>query len=220
MANRAFATDESEGPEERPARRSFRPRRKTVIVGAIVASVLIAVFVVPYLVNNGPLRNFAERQMNRHLRGYHVQIGSARALPFGLALDLRNLVLYQDANPDPPVADIQRFHASVHWRELFRGHLVGDLRIEHPRLYVDLKNFRSEQKSNVPIQKKGWQDAVMAVYPLKINDLRIANGEFTYVDTGPFKPLRLSGIGLHATTNCLRCRRRCTIACSRIISGS
>ena len=36
----------------------------------------------------------------------------------------------------------------------------------------------------------GWQDALQAMYPLKINQFRIRNGSVTYVDAGQAEPLR------------------------------
>src|SRR5262249_41533764 len=45
-----------------------------------------------------------------------------------------------------------------------------------------------------PIKEHGWQDAIEAMYPLKINLLRIRNGSATYVDTGQARPLSLHAI--------------------------
>lgn len=92
------------------------------------------------------------------------------------------------------MANIKRLHASVHWRELLTAHLVGDFLIEHPKLYINLKNIRKEEESKIPLKKKGWQEALESIYPLKINVFTIANGDFTYVDEGSFRPLHVSKI--------------------------
>lgn len=90
---------------------------------------------------------------------------------YSLVLD--DLVLVQNANPDPPVASIKRLHARVHWTALIKGKgsLVGDFLIEQPRLYINLKHVRQEEESQTTFGQKGWQDALEAVYPLKIDVL-------------------------------------------------
>ena len=137
--------------------------------------------------------------MNRHLTDYTVRVGQAYFHPIGLSLDLDDLVLIQNEIPDPPVASIKRLHASVHWTALIKGRLVGDFLIDRPKLYINLKQARKEAESESTLEQKGWQDALEAVYPLKIDVFRIRNGALTYVDQGPYKPLQASGIFLHAT---------------------
>src|ERR1700704_5830693 len=53
--------------------------------------------------------------------------------PAGLApLALRDAGIVQRAHPDPPVANIGRLYASVHWRALLAGRVVGDILIDRP----------------------------------------------------------------------------------------
>lgn len=126
--------------------------------------------------------------MNRHLTDYTVRVGKAYFHPIGLSLDLEDLVLLQNEIPDPPVASIKRLHASVHWTALIKGRLVGDFLIGRPKLYINLKQARKEAESETTLEQKGWQDALEAVYPLKIDVFSIRNGALTYVDQGPYKP--------------------------------
>ncbi len=138
------------------------------IVASILAFMLL-ITAVSYLFESDALRGYVERQMNSVLKGYTIHIGRAFFHPVSLALDLGNLTLVQNANPDPPVAKIGRLYASVHWRALLRARLVGDLFLDAPKLNINLKNFREEEKSTVPLQQKGWQEAIASVYALKIN---------------------------------------------------
>lgn len=173
-------------------------RRWTWILGGIAAVILLIVLL-SYVIKSEALRKYAERQMNHRLKGYTVHIGRAYFHPITFSMDLEDLVLTQDTNPDPPVADIRQFKASVHWRELLSLHVVGNLLLHHPKLYVNLTHVRKEEESKVPLDKKGWQEAVEAIYPLKINSFRIRSGELTYVDQGPYKPLHVTGVNLHAS---------------------
>ena len=67
-----------------------------------------------------------EARINGKLKGYTVQVGKVHFHPLSFSLDLKDLSLVQNAAPDPPIADIGKLHASVHWRELLRARLVGD----------------------------------------------------------------------------------------------
>ncbi len=168
------------------------------VLGTVCFIVFLAI-VLSYFVRIDALRLYAERQMNRHLTDYTVRVGHAYFHPIGLSLDLDDLVLVQNENPDPPVATIKRLHASVHWKALLKGRLVGDVSIDAPKLYVNLNHVRKEEESRTTLGQKGWQDALEAVYPLKIDVFGIRNGELTYVDRRPYKPIHAGGIYLEAT---------------------
>jgi len=164
-----------------------------------LAGFFVLLIVLSYLIPIGGMGQFVERQMNGQLRDYTVSVGRAYFYPIGLSLVLDDLILVQNANPDPPVANIRRLHARVHWTALIKGRLVGDFLIDQPKLYINLKQVRQEQQSGIPLGQKGWQDALEAAYPLKIDVFRIRDGELTYVDQGPYKPLHAREIFLHAT---------------------
>jgi len=136
--------------------------------------------------------------LNDRLRGYTVQI---RALDFhvlGFSLDLKDAVIVQQANPDPPVARIPKLSASVQWRELLTGYVVADFLFDNPVVYVNRQHFKAEVQDEVPIEQRGWQDALQAVYPFKINQFTVVNGELIYVDEGPFRPLQLTRVNFRA----------------------
>lgn len=167
----------------------------TLVIGGF--SLLLTVL--SYLININYLRQYAERRMNQNLTDYTVSVGKAFFHPIGMSLTLDDLVLIQNENPEPPVANIQRLHASIHWKAIIKGRLVGDFLIDRPKLYINLKQVKKEAKSEIPLARKGWQDALLAVYPLKIDVFKVNNGELTYIDEGPNPPLQASDIFLHAT---------------------
>jgi hypothetical protein len=180
-------------------RRSRRSRRPWWhwLVGALVLLVVIVGVASRFIIDE-PLRRRVEAQMNASLKGYKVRIGKLHFNPIGLSVDLVDWVVVQEANPDPPVAKIPRLHASVQWTQILRGHLVSDFRFDHPSFHVDFRKAQSEAKDKTPVHEKGWQDAALAVYPLKINLLRIDDGEATYVEPGPMKPLHVTGLQFRA----------------------
>ena len=166
------------------------------LTGALVLLTLGALILSALL--DKPLQGYMERKLNARLKGYTVHLGGVRFHPFGFALDLTDVVIVQEANPQPPVAWIPKLSASVQWQALLYGRVVADFLLDRPAVYLDLRHVRAEQKSRVPLRERGWQEALEAIYPLKINEFRIVEGDLTYVDEGPFRPLHLSLINFRA----------------------
>jgi len=147
-----------------------------------------------------PLRGYIEGKMNRSLKGYTVRIGALDFHPIGASVDLRDIRLMRTEAPDPPVATVVRWSASVHWRALLSGRVVNDQYIERPTLHITRTLAREEAGSEVPVKDRGWQDAIESVYPFKINEVRIADAEVMYLDEAkPEQPLRIRGMNVYAS---------------------
>jgi len=86
----------------------------------------------------------------------------------------------------------------VHWRALLSGRLVGTSSSRSPPS-IYLPQARKEIADPTPVKEARLQDALEAVYPLKIDHFEIRDGDITYVDQGPFKPLRIRNSELVAT---------------------
>jgi Domain of Unknown Function (DUF748) len=173
------------------------PRKSFFWAGGSVLLILIVIIGAAFLLDE-PLRRKMEADLNNRLKGYSVQIGRLDFHPVGLSLDLEDCTIYQRAHPDPPIAHIPNLSASVHWKALLRGRLVADWEIDNPSVRFDLTQFNQEARDETPIKERGWQDAVKAIYPLKINRFVIRNADVTYIDKGPFRPLRITQLNLLA----------------------
>lgn len=145
-----------------------------------------------------PLRIYAERQFNSHVNGYTLAIGRLKFHPIGLSVDFEEAILVQNEHPDPPVAKIPKWHASIHWKALLYGHLVSDHRIDRPVLRITRTQAKKEAQDDEALQDRGWQDAVLAVYPFKIDIFRLYDADITYVDNPKSKPLHLSQLNFVA----------------------
>jgi hypothetical protein len=132
--------------------------------------------------------------MNTRLRGYSASIGEADFHPWNLGIDFRELVIRQEAHPEPAVLSCPELAASVQWRALFALRLVADFVLESPAIHANLVQLREENEDAVPIKERGWQDAVQALYPLKINELVIHGGSLTYQDDSGYAPLQVSQV--------------------------
>src|SRR4029079_7873939 len=145
-------------------------------------AVLLVLLLASALFIDQPLRAYIEEKMNRSLKGYRVHIGALDFHPIGASIDLHEIRLEHIDEPDPPVATIARWSASVHWRALLSGRLVNDQDIERPKFRITRTLARQETGNDTPVKERGWQDAVESVYPFKINQIRITDGEILYLD--------------------------------------
>ncbi len=169
-----------------------RTRRILLGTAIVLALSFVAVALLDVLID-GPLRTSIERRMNATLDGYTVHLGAADFCPWDFSLELRDLVVTQDAHPRPAVLDLPDFTFSVEWWALLRLRLVADAELDRPRLYVNLAQLREERRDRMPLEKRGWQRALEQAYPLKVNELGIVDGAMTYVDErDPDRPLELT----------------------------
>jgi Domain of Unknown Function (DUF748) len=145
------------------------------------------------------LRRTLETKINQRLHGYTVALGHAHLNPFSLSLTLERAVIRQQANPNPPVADIPRLKTSVEWREILSGHLVADALFVQPRVHVNLPQLQEENRDRVDMQDRGWQQALESIYPLKFNLIQVRDGDLVYIDTDPQHPLHVSHWNLLAS---------------------
>ena len=165
-------------------------------VTAVFLIVLILIGIASLFIDE-PLRKYAESQLNQRVAGYSFHIGALDFHPIGLSLDLEQVQVIQNDHPNPPVAEVAKWHASIHWRELLSGHLVSDQWIDHPIIYFTRPQVAKEVQDD-PGQTQQWQEAVLAIYPLQINEFAINHGDFTYRENAMSKPLHISDLNFRA----------------------
>src|SRR5262245_22112646 len=174
--------------------RAFLPktrwRRWSLYAVAVVA---VIVYVVSFALDE-PIRRQIESNMNANLVGYTARLRAVRFHPFTCAITLADTVITQDKHPKPAVADVPRLDASVQWRALLNLRLVADFRLDDPKIHVDRTNLVAEANDKVPVEDRGWQQALEAIYPLKINEFVIRNGEITYIEDRKSPPLHVDQI--------------------------
>jgi hypothetical protein len=166
------------------------------LIGTVVG-LIIAVIALGYFIDE-PLRRYTEQKLNSNLKGYTVRLGKLDLHPLRFSVDLSDVAIMQDANPEPPIVHVPRLHASLHWRALLSARLVSDVLVERPHVHINLKQIRQEATDELPVQERGWQEAVQSVTLLKVNQLQVVDGDVTYIDENPSQPLRLSQLNLRA----------------------
>jgi len=170
----------------------LRRRWRWIVAGAVALLLVVVVFRARLV--DEPVRRRVEAGVNAALDGYSVKIGKLRVHPLGFGVVLSDVVVTQDAYPDPPVATLPALDASVQWTAAIRGKLVADFELREPKLHVDLRNATKEATDKKSVAERGWQEAAFEIFPLKINELKVTDGTFTYVDPGPGGPVRLTHV--------------------------
>jgi hypothetical protein len=173
---------------------SSRTRRWALAALAGLALLLGLLGALASSLGETPVRRRLEQRANQQLDGYRIEIGEVDLRPLALGFDLVEVVITRREHPDLPVAQIGELTADVEWRALLRGALVADVTLDRPILYVDRRQARREARDGIPLHERGWQHALQAMIPLEINHLQLVDGQATYVDEGPFEPLRLTRI--------------------------
>jgi hypothetical protein len=163
----------------------------------VVAFLVLAAVAASFFIDE-PLRRYVERQVNARLQGYTVRIGALDVHPLSFSVDVTDVSLTQDAHPDPPVVRIPALSAGVQWRALLSGTIVADVGVERPALHLNFTQLAHEARDEVPVQERGWQEAVQAVSPLQINELQVMDGELTYIDADTRRPMRLGQLNVRA----------------------
>lgn len=198
MREPEIAAPPPERPADPPPARRPRWRRVAAWTGLSLLA-LLTLFVMAAFFIDEPLRAYIERELNRSVKGYTFRIEKLDFHPIDLSLDLEGVSVVQDSSPDPPVATLKRWSASMEWRALLRGRLVSSHEFERPVLHITRTQARKEAKDETPVKERGWQDAVLKVYPFKIDDLEIQDGELTYRDeANPSRPLKLQHVNVRA----------------------
>jgi hypothetical protein len=169
-------------------------RRAVLLIVAIAVVAAIAI----RIAGGAALRSWAESTLNANLDGYRVALPELRIDVLGLGLQLHGATIRQEANAEPPIAHLERLGLTLSWRALLRGGVLAELEIESPRLHIDRSQVAEEVRDDEPLEDRGWQEALLAIYPLAIDRFRVDDGSLTYIESKGEPPLRLEGVELTA----------------------
>ena len=192
------------GPERR--RRGMRalhaggPRRlsRWVVWSAVaIAAPFLLIWVLSYALER-PLTSYMQRAMNQQLNGYTASIRRAHFNPFNLSMNLWDVGLVQDAHPEPAIARLPHIWADLEWTALIHGRIVAKFEFVEPVLYLDRNHVEAETRDPTPIKERGWQEALEAIYPFKMDLFRVRNGTITYVEKGGTRPIPLTAVNIEA----------------------
>lgn len=168
----------------------------TRIVACLVSLFLLCAIALAF--SDELLRDLIERRTSGALVGYTVSIGALDFHSLTLSIDLENVTVAQVDRPEEPVVSFPHWHATLHWSKLLKGRLVSEHQFERPRISLTPAQAESEVGDDTDLEDRGWQEAVLGVYPFEINRLQISDGSFSYTDRADGSPLELRHINAMA----------------------
>jgi hypothetical protein len=184
-----------------PGVSAYRKHRVLFWSGGILATLVVALFIASFFLDD-IVRTRTRAAMNQKLKGYRVALAHAHLQLVGGILTLNGLKVIQQAHPHPAVADLPMMRFHIQMKELFSRRVVADVLLSHPKVHIDQTQLVAEKKSSVPLRQKGWQDALKAAYPFKINRFTIDDGDVVYIQDAVNPPLHLAK--LNFTTDNIR----------------
>lgn len=184
-------------PREVPKRRAW------VIAGVVLGVLVVAAFLTLFFINE-PLRAYLERTANERLQNYEVRIGGLGLNMLAGTIEFTEVSLQQRRRPDPPLARIEKWKAGIHWLDILFGRLVSEHRVVRPMLSIQRPQDRGNAAHAIDratdlVQEPGWQEAVLALFPITINEFVIEDGDVVYRDHPDKEPLHLSHLNATAS---------------------
>src|SRR5216683_2785027 len=199
---RTFTKERLNHGRERVAEtQPIRKYQLSLWVGAIFATLIVALFIASFFLDR-MIRARTQAAMNQKLKGYHVALARAHLQLVGGLLTLNGLKIIQQAHPHPAVADVPMMRFRIEWKELLSRRVVADVRLSQPKVHINRTQLVSEKNDRVPLKQKGWQDALEAAYPFKVNRFTIDEGDVVYIQDAVNPPLHLAK--LNFTTDNIR----------------
>ncbi len=177
---------------------STKPARRGIRAALLLIALVVVAVIVLRIAGGAALRSWAESSLNENLDGYRVALPELRIDLLGLGLQLYGVTVSQEANPEPPVALIERLGLTLSWRALLQGGVLAELDLESPRLHIDRSQVVEEAGDDEPLEDRGWQEALLAIYPLAIDRFEVDDGSLTYIESEGEPPLRLDGVEMTA----------------------
>ena len=136
--------------------------------------------------------------MNQKLKGYHVALAHAHLQLLGGILTLNGLKV--DSAGASASSGRRHRDDALHdpGEGAFSRRVVADVLLSRPKIHIDQTQLVAEKKSSVPLRQKGWQDALEAAYPFKINRFTIYDGDVVYIQDEVNPPLHLANLNFTA----------------------
>lgn len=166
-----------------------------------IMATLALVLVMASFFAEEPLRRYAEGQANDRLVDYRTTIGGLDLHPLLLAVDLHDVVVRQQAHPEPPLAVIPHTRAGVGLWSLLSGTIAAELSIDRPALSATREQvdeaFHKHDHQEVKEEAAAWQDALRDMMPLRVA-LSITNADITYEGPPAAERMYIQGLEIIA----------------------
>lgn len=168
----------------------LRYRVLVVVLGVIVLLLGAA------LVTAEPLVRWGTRRALAGMDGMRGSFDSVHLRLSDLSYEIRDLRIdkVDDGGKANPFIHVVRARAGVYGRELLRGHIVGDVELDHPK--ITLVESHDPEERRTPGQAGGIAKRLQAVTPIRMDRVEVKDGEVVWVDDRESEDpvLRLHGV--------------------------
>jgi hypothetical protein len=159
-----------------------------VIVLCVIATLIGIRIALPHIV-----LHYANKAL-QDIPGYRGSLADVDISLYRGAYSLDEVKIFKlSGNREIPFIDVHILDASVEWKALFDGAIVGEVIVDRPVL-----NFVNKQQTGEDVN---WVDKVKQLLPIRINRIEILNGTVVFYDfsTDPRVDLRLQELNLVGT---------------------
>lgn len=151
---------------------------KSVRTSYLVIAGILFLLIILRIALPGIVKNYVNKKLNE-LPGYTGHVDDIDIKLWRGAYIIKGLVLQKKTDPVKyPFLKISRTDLSVEWRSVFKGRLVGVVKMDHPEINILAE---TESIAKEP-SKDSWIKTVKALMPITINKLQVINGKLSYLD--------------------------------------
>jgi len=174
--------------------RKWRGKRKYIVLAILIAALLLFRLMLPSIVKkyvNGVLTEIPGYA--GHVNDIDISLIRGAYVVKGLYLNKVN------AGSEIPFLDFRKTDISVEWSSLFKGKIVGEIKLTDPTLIYVLEDQQNSETHDPDMDD--WSKALTDLVPIDINRLEVVNGKAAFVQTSaePKIDLDLHSIDLLAT---------------------
>jgi uncharacterized protein YhdP len=168
--------------------------KRAISILVVVVVLLIGLRIaLPYIV-----LNYANKVLKNDLEGYTGSIDDVSMSLYRGAYGIDSLKILKLNGKSPvPFVSVDHIDFSIEWRALLKGAVVAEVTTVHPALnFVDGPTEAQQQTG----EEGNWQQVLDELFPLKINQWKVENGEvrFRNFSTQPKVDLHITNMNLVA----------------------
>ncbi len=173
---------------EKPCVTAAMHKKWLVIILCVVVALIGLRIALPHIVLHYANKALAD------IPGYRGSIADVDISLYRGAYSLDEVRLFKvSGNREIPFLDVRILDASVEWKALFNGAIVGEVFVDRPTL-----NFVNKQQMGEDVN---WVDKAKQLLPIRINRIGVLDGTVVFYDfsTSPKVDLRLRSLNLVGT---------------------
>ena len=157
-----------------------RRQRLLITIALWSAGLLAAAAVLFLLALNFLLRPRLEHSMNRYMTNHRVSLGYAHFELLAGRLILRDLTIFQNAHPSPPIMHLTEARMGVQWLGLLHGQIIADCIIIAPTVHMSAAQLKTEAATT---NLKEIKQALLKAPNFTVDRVQMLDLNSTYVDS-------------------------------------